>query len=472
MEQTKIEVQNRRQAESHQACLNGRGAKEEGEANKTAPDKGNDKEKPKQERTPLTEAERLRRQKMIVLPAMVLVFLGAMWLIFAPSSDGTKEPGMDGYNMEMPDADKADRQIIGDKAKAYEQGAMEERKENRNRSMMELGDMFDREVAGNESAADFSLTANDSAEKSEPATPQSIRSSASAYRDLNTTLGSFYEQPKEENADMEELLERIASLESELESEKGRASDMDDQVALMEKSYELAAKYMGGQNGGQPKQEAMPATVGKAGKHTVSPVKQVTKQVVSALGQPMSNEEFIAAHAQERNYGFNTAVGKVGVTDKNTISACVYGAQSVTDGQAVKLRLLEPMAVAERIIPRNAVVVGAARVQGERLGIEITSIEHEGTIVPVELSVYDTDGQQGIFIPGSMEMDAVREVAANMGGSLGSSINISTNAGAQLASDLGKGLIQGTSQYIAKKMRTVKVHLKAGYKVMLYQDRD
>mgnify|MGYP000570972693 FL=1 len=160
------------------------------EANKTAPDKGNDKEKPKQERTPLTEAERLRRQKMIVLPAMVLVFLGAMWLIFAPSSDETKEPGMDGYNMEMPDADKADRQIIGDKAKAYEQGAMEERKENRNRSMMELGDMFDREVAGNESAADFSLTANDSAEKSEPATPQSIRSSASAYRDLNTTLGS------------------------------------------------------------------------------------------------------------------------------------------------------------------------------------------------------------------------------------------------------------------------------------------
>ena len=66
----------------------------------------------------------------------------------------------------------------------------------------------------------------------------------------------------------------------------------------------------------------------------------------------------------------------------------------------------------------------------------------------------------------------LQEVAANMGGSLGSSINISTNAGAQLASDLGKGLIQGTSQYIAKKMRTVKVHLKSGYKVMLYQDRD
>ena len=89
----------------------------------------------------------------------------------------------------------------------------------------------------------------------------------------------------------------------------------------------------------------------------------------------------------------------------------------------------------------------------------------------MELAVYDTDGQSGIFIPNSMEMNAVREVAANMGGSLGSSINISTYAGAQLASDLGKGLIQGTSQYIAKKMRTVKVHLKAGYRVMLYQEK-
>ena len=89
-----------------------------------------------------------------------------------------------------------------------------------------------------------------------------------------------------------------------------------------------------------------------------------------------------------------------------------------------------------------------------------------------EMTYKEVDGQPGIFIPNSMEMNAVREVAANMGGSLGSSINISTNAGAQLASDLGKGLIQGTSQYIAKKMRTVKVHLKAGYRVMLYQEKD
>ena len=68
--------------------------------NKAAPDTG----KPKKGREPLTEAQRLKRQKMIVLPAMVLVFIGAMWLIFAPSSGKEQQPGTDGYNTEMPDA--------------------------------------------------------------------------------------------------------------------------------------------------------------------------------------------------------------------------------------------------------------------------------------------------------------------------------------------------------------------------------
>ena len=442
------------------------------ENKETRKENGDSPEKKNKERTPLTEAQRLKRQKMIVLPAMVLVFIGAMWLIFAPSSDKEEQPGATGYNTEIPDADKDNRKIIGDKVKAYEQGEMEERRASRNHAMQELGSMFDREVSVTGDNPDFDLASpgggSDTDTASSPAS-QTIRSSATAYRDLNATLGNFYEQPSGNSAEMEELMERISSLETELEREKEKGSSMDEQVVLMEKSYELASKYMGGQNG---QQTAQASPVRKAEEHTAMPVKQVTRQVVSSLAQPMSNAEFAAMYSQERNMGFHTAVGSRTVSDKNTISACVYGAQSVTDRQAVRLRLLEPMAVAEKIIPRNAVLVGAARIQGERLGIAVTSLEHEGTIIPVELSVYDTDGQEGIFIPNSMEMNAVREVAANMGGSLGSSINISTDAKAQLASDLGKGLIQGTSQYIAKKMRTVKVHLKAGYKVMLYQDRN
>ena len=104
---------------------------------------------------------------------------------------------------------------------------------------------------------------------------------------------------------------------------------MDDQVALMEKSYELAAKYMGGQNGRQPsaEQAAEPPTVQKGKKNTATPVRQVTRQVVSSLAQPMCNAEFVAAFSQESNRGFNTTVGTAEVSDRNTIPACVHGAQ-------------------------------------------------------------------------------------------------------------------------------------------------
>ena len=154
---------------------------------------------------------------------------------------------------------------------------------------------------------------------------------------------------------------------------------------------------------------------------------------------------------------------------KNTIAAVIAGNQSVTNGQSVKLRTTEPMWIGNRLIPRNTTVVGATRLQDERLEIEITSVETNGSIYEVDLKVYDSDGQEGINIPNSMESDALHEIGANMGSTMGSSINISTDAGAQIASDVGRGLINGVSQYLTKKMRTVKVHLKSGYRVMLYQ---
>lgn len=70
--------------------------------------------------------------------------------------------------------------------------------------------------------------------------------------------------------------------------------------------------------------------------------------------------------------------------------------------------------------------------QGERLSIALKSIEHNGMIIPIELAVYDNDGQEGIFIPKSMEVDAAKEVGANMGSSLNSSINISSMPGHNL----------------------------------------
>lgn len=193
------------------------------------------------------------------------------------------------------------------------------------------------------------------------------------------------------------------------------------------------------------------------GKRNVQPVAQVVNNVVSTLSSAQSSR------------GFNTSVGSKQRLSKNTIAAVVAGDQTIANGQPVRLRLTEPMWVGNRLIPRNTIITGESRLQGERLEIEITSVESDGSVYEVDLQVFDTDGQEGINIPNSMESDALKEIGANMGSTVGSSINISTDAGAQIVSDVGRGLLNGVSQYLTKKVREVKVKLKANYRVMLHQ---
>ena len=137
---------------------------------------------------------------------------------------------------------------------------------------------------------------------------------------------------------------------------------MDEQVALMEKSYELAAKYM---NGGQPGQVAqVTPTAAIQEKGSATPVKAISDRTVSGLQQPMSNAEFIAEYSKPRNYGFNTAVGSGYSMGKNTIRACIHNDQTLMDGQTVKLRLLEPLQAGNVIVPKNQPCIGKCQSAG------------------------------------------------------------------------------------------------------------
>lgn len=288
-------------------------------------------------------------------------------------------------------------------------------------------------------------------------------SSATAYRDINRQLSTFYETPPEDR-EKEDLKRQVAELTEKLERQREATPTADEQMALLEKSYELAAKYAGGD-----RQAAQVPVVGDIEKkpEAVS-VQAVRDNAVSWLQQPMSDADFIRAYSQPRNYGFNTAVGTGYAMGRNTIAACIHQDQTLTDGQTVKLRLLEPMQVGNIVIPKNTLVAGTSKVQGERLDILVSSIEYAGNIVPVELAVFDTDGQKGLSVPSSMEQEAFNEAMANIGSGLGTSISFTQNAGQQVAMDVTRGLMQGASDYLAKKFRTVKVKLKAGYRVMLY----
>lgn len=422
------------------------------------------------------DANKLRQRqeirKYLVFAGMFLLFIGCMWLIFAPSKEEKlKKEKKAGFNTELPDPRGVG--IEADKIAAYEQADMKRRQEEKMRTLEDFsaltdGNRQDETISPVVEIPQESELENVSYHGSGNRRNGAVSSSTSAYNDINATLGSFYETPRED-PEKEALKAEVEQLRQEAARQQPAQMTYDDQVALLEKSYELAARYMPGES--TVKQEEVETTT-NGRKAKAVPVGQVSTPVVSSLPQPVSDSVLLARLAHVGNAGFHTVVGKTaGGHTRNTIRACVHSDQTVRSGQSVRLRLLEPMRVGRYVLPRNSLVTGEGRIQGERLGIEIVQVEYDGIIIPVELSVYDNDGQEGVFIPGSMEANAAKEVAANLGQNLGTSISITNqSAGDQLLSELGRGAIQGVSQYISRKMREEKVHLKSGYTLMLYQN--
>ena len=125
------------------------------------------------------------------------------------------------------------------------------------------------------------------------------------------------------------------------------------------------------------------------------------------------------------------------------------------------------MQVARYVLPTNTVVFGVAAIEEQRLSITVKSIESGGSIIPVQLTAHDTDGQPGLNIPNSLEREAAKEAVASVGSSGISSISVTHNAGQQAAMDLVRGAMSAGSQYLNAKMREVKINLKAGYQLLL-----
>lgn len=424
------------------------------------------------------DANALKRKeqikKILVYGGMVMLCLVSFYFIFKPSKEQVQaEQQKVGFNAELPDPRGAG--IEADKIAAYELEDMRVKQEQKMRTLEDFTAMTtdDDEEEVVEIPEEPRYTGGGSSYRSGSSSrSNSFSTSTSAYNDINATLGSFYEEPRED-PEKEPLKAELEELKQSMAQQQNSQPTYADQVALLEKSYELAAKYMPGNAAGTSEGVAEEVeTTTRSGKAKAQPVGHVTTPVVSALAQPVSDSVMIARMAQSVGGGFHTAVGEAPKqTARNTIKACVHGDQTITSGQSVRLRLLEAMRVGKYVLPRNTLITGESSIKGERLDIEILQVEHNGTIIPVELTVHDNDGQAGIFIPGSMEASAAKEMAANLGQNLGTSISITNqSAGDQLLSEVGRGAIQGVSQYISKKMREEKVHLKSGYTLMLYQN--
>ena len=387
---------------------------------------------------PSAEFERQRKRKVLLFAAILgCIFLVAMWLIFRPAPVKPQE-GAAGINTSVPDG-KA-QATVGDKRKAAEQLRSEEQQQKR---MMTLGD-------NSFSLLDDGLKPT---EEPAPADDPALRA-AEANRAMQRQVQGFYAAPQR-NAEVEALKEQVAALQSQLDAERQQP----DPLELAEEQYKLARKYLGGG----------PAV----GEEAVEQAKQRKDSRLSVM-RPVREGEVEASTLDtradftvERNLGFLTAAGGVAHADTPTVRACVASTQVIRAGSTVQLRLLEAVRIDGVTIPRNTPLYSLATISGMRLQVTVSSVEYGGRIFAVEAVAYDMDGQPGLNIPNSRERTALKEALASVGQTAGTSVNVTRSAGQQVLSELARGGLQASSQYVAGKLREVKITLKANHQLLL-----
>lgn len=407
------------------------------------------------------KAEKLK--KPIIFALMAVVFLGCMYLIFKPSSDKKKVENI-GLNDAVPQA--TDAGLQPDKQKAYEQEMLDQKMQEKRNALTSLSDYWNEDSTADKKAAN-SDEVNEEGSAGGGGTHRGGNVALNSYRNAQSTLGSFYDnndyQTQELRRQVDELKEKLAA------KDVPPTTSVQDQMALMEKSYQMAAKYLPSGTTAQPGNvdTAVPAKSGTQKEHFMA-FTPLRKNTVSALYREQTDSAFLANWNETRNRGFYTAGTREQVQQpKNSIRAIVQETQTVADESGVRLRLLENAKIPNRTIPAGTVLTANAKFQNGRLQLKVTSIEFEGNITPVDITVYDLDGQQGLYVPYSPEMNALTEIASNMSQTSGTSIMMTRSAGQQVAGDLSRGVVQGVSGYFSKKLRTPKVTIKAGHQLFL-----
>lgn len=152
--------------------------------------------------------------------------------------------------------------------------------------------------------------------------------------------------------------------------------------------------------------------------------------------------------------------------EQNALRAVVHESQTLVSGATIKLRLEQDAYVQGQLISKGSFVFGICTLSGERLEVAINSVRKGNSIFPVSLIAYDLDGLAGIRVPGSINRDASKESSerAVQAISLGS---LDPSIGAQAAS----AGIEAAKNLLSRKVKLIKVVVKAGYPLLIAPDK-
>lgn len=309
----------------------------------------------------------------------------------------------------------------------------------------------------------------------------------SKYENMSKSWGKIQDYSAVDNIDRDESGKKKEEYESkytqddldlltEQEQEKAAAVEIAsakarEQEALAELEKALAEARLKGQNAVQPPAETETADTVPPRATEVSGTIDEEKRAVKAPSDDAPPNEVVRKVKTASDY-FNTLAKDA--REPKLIQAIIDENIKAVDGSRVRLRLLDDVEIGKYVVKRGtylyAMVSGfsSGRVKGS-----ISSILVDDELMKVSLSIYDTDGMEGLYVPNSQFRETSKDVASsamsgnmNMGmGSMGSSL-------AQWGMQAVTNAYQKTSNAISKAIKKNKVKLKYGTFVYLVNEQE
>ncbi len=257
------------------------------------------------------------------------------------------------------------------------------------------------------------------------------------------------------------------------EAERLARNQKREQETLDELNKALAETRLKGQKG---LQNAPASDNGKVDGDTMEPGTQlkgkieINEKKVSALEDEAKASDVVKRTKTSSEY-FNTL--SENEPEPHLIKAIIDENIKAVDGSRVRLRLLDDVEINDMVVHKGSYIYaimsgfGSQRVKGS-----VNSLLVGDELVKVNLSIYDTDGLEGLYVPSSQFRETSKDVASS---AMTGNVSMNNNTGNSFT-QWGMQAVQNaytrTSNAISKAVKKNSIKLKYGSFVYLVNGRE
>lgn len=251
------------------------------------------------------------------------------------------------------------------------------------------------------------------------------------------------------------------------EDERLARSQQRQQEALDELNKALAEARLKGQQGLEMPEDSTIITANV----TVPGQIEANTDAVNTPSEEAGSQTVVKAKKPASSY-FNTLAENE--PEPRLIKAIIDENIKAADGSRVRLRLLDDVEINGTLLEKGSYMYaimsgfGQQRVKGN-----VKSLMVEDELVKVNLTIYDTDGLEGLYVPQSSFRETGKDIAS---GAMSSQMSMNNgsynNSFTQWGMQAIQNAYQQTSNAISKAIRKNRANLKYGTFVYLVNCRD